>query len=154
MHTVTTFIQASSVPLSPLIVYKEQPLGSHLVSPVMGAHFVISKSGHPSKDVERFAFVLQGSAKLINAFGRFISLHAPNSEHLFESYEYATLVVFERRYAYLENHILEPIVSSTNQPPLFDTPGEVFELRKLLLTLLSYDFNIHNKDFQPGVFLM
>nr|KAJ0216086.1 hypothetical protein LSAT_V11C300143300 [Lactuca sativa] len=38
----------------------------------------------------------------------------PNSKHHFESYESSTLVVFEKRYAYLEDHIPEPIVGSTN----------------------------------------
>ncbi|KAI3812890.1 hypothetical protein L1987_17603 [Smallanthus sonchifolius] len=143
-------------------------LGAYLVSPAMGAHFVMyiakmqesSKSGLPPKDVERFVFVLQGLVTLTNVSGIGQTLMVdsfaylpPNSEHLFESYESATLVVFERRYAYLENHIPEPIVGSTDQQPLLDTPGEVFQLQKLLPTSLPYDFNIHIMDFQPGEFL-
>ncbi|XP_076910543.1 (S)-ureidoglycine aminohydrolase-like [Bidens hawaiensis] len=143
-------------------------LGAYLVSPAMGAHFVMylakmqesSKSGNPSKDVERFVFVLQGLVKLTNASGVGQTLTVdsfayipPNSEHLFESYESATLVVFERRYAYLENHFPELIAGSTDQQPLLDTPGEVFQLRKLLPISLPYDFNIHIMDFQPGEFL-
>ncbi|KAI3713454.1 hypothetical protein L1987_72031 [Smallanthus sonchifolius] len=143
-------------------------LGAYLVSPAMGAHFVMyiakmqesSKSGLPPKDVERFIFVLQGSVTLTNVSGIGETLMVdsfaylpPNSEHLFESYESVTLVVFERRYAYLENHIPEPIVGSTDQQPLLDTPGEVFQLRKLLPTSMPYDFNIHIMDFQPGEFL-
>ncbi|GFZ01092.1 ureidoglycine aminohydrolase [Actinidia rufa] len=86
----------------------------------------------------------------------------------------ATLVVFERRfvfsllqewvnrfddnvssswYAFLEDHITEQIVSSTDEQPLLQTPGEVFELRKLLPASMPYDFNIHVMDFQPGEFL-
>lgn len=143
-------------------------LGAYLVSPAMGAHFVMyiakmqesSKSGLPPKHVERFVFVVQGLVTLTNVSGICQTLMVdsfaylpPNSDHLFESYESATLVVFERRYAYLEDHIPEPIVGSTNQQPLLDTPGEVFELRKLLPTSLPYDFNIHIMDFQPGEFL-
>ncbi|KAG7979932.1 hypothetical protein I3843_05G156300 [Carya illinoinensis] len=37
----------------------------------------------------------------------------------------ATLVVFERRYASLENYVAEPIISSTEKQPLLETPGEV-----------------------------
>ncbi|CAH1419060.1 unnamed protein product [Lactuca virosa] len=48
----------------------------------------------------------------------------PNSKHHFRSYESSALVVFERRYAYLEDHIPKPIVGSNNQQPLLDTPGE------------------------------
>ncbi|XP_071702744.1 (S)-ureidoglycine aminohydrolase isoform X2 [Rutidosis leptorrhynchoides] len=140
-------------------------LGAYLVSPAMGAHFVMylakmqesSKSGLPSEQVERFVFVLQGSVKLTNSSGVGQTLMVdsfaylpPNSKHLFESYESATLVVFERRYAYLENHIPEQIVGSTDQQPLLDTPGE---LRKLLPMTMAYDFNIHIMDFQPGEFL-
>ncbi|CAA3032224.1 (S)-ureidoglycine aminohydrolase [Olea europaea subsp. europaea] len=77
----------------------------------------------------------------------------PNSKHSLNSDASATLVVFERRYAYLENHIVEQIVGSTDKQPLLETPGEVFELRKLLPTSLHYDFNIHIMDFQPGEFL-
>ncbi|KAI3501544.1 hypothetical protein L1887_29415 [Cichorium endivia] len=143
-------------------------LAAYLVSPAMGAHFVMyiakmqesSKSGLPPKHVERFVFVVEGLVTLTNISGISQTLMVdsfaylpPNSEHLFESHESATLVVFERRYAYLEDHIPEIIVGSTNQQPLLDTPGEVFELRKLLPTSLAYDFNIHVMDFQPGEFL-
>ncbi|GKA44282.1 (S)-ureidoglycine aminohydrolase [Tanacetum coccineum] len=142
-------------------------LGAYLVSPAMGAHFVMyiakmqesSKSGLPPKHVERFAFVLQGLVTFTNASGTGQTLTVdsfaylpPNSEHLFESDE-STLVIFERRYSYLEDHIAEPIVGSTDQQALLDTPGEVFQLRKLLPTSLPYDFNIHIMDFQPGEFL-
>ncbi|PWA97643.1 ureidoglycine aminohydrolase [Artemisia annua] len=116
-------------------------LGAYLVSPAMGAHFVMyiakmqesSKSGLPPKHVERFAFVLQGLVTFTNASGTGQTLTVdsfaylpPNSEHLFESDESATLVIFERRYSYLEDHIPEPIVGSTDQQALLDTPGEFF----------------------------
>ena len=57
------------------------------------------------------------------------------------------------RYAFLDNHITELIVGSTDKQPLLETPGEVFELRKLLPASMPYDFNIHIMDFQPGEFL-
>ncbi|KAB5573977.1 hypothetical protein DKX38_001171 [Salix brachista] len=47
----------------------------------------------------------------------------------------------------LENHVTEQIVGSTDQQPLLETPGEVFELRKLLPPSLLYDFNIHVSPF-------
>lgn len=143
-------------------------LGAYLITPAMGSHFVMylakmqenSKSGLPPNDVERFLFVVQGSAALTNASGAHHQLMvdsyaylAPNSKHSLECDASATLVVFERRYSPLENHFTEQIVGSTDQQPLLETPGEVFELRKLLPPSLPYDFNIHIMDFQPGEFL-
>jgi len=143
-------------------------LGAYLITPAMGSHFVMylakmqenSKSGLPPNDVERFLFVVQGSAALTNASGAHHQLMvdsyaylAPNSKHSLECDASATLVVFERRYSPLENHFSEQIVGSTDQQPLLETPGEVFELRKLLPPSLPYDFNIHIMDFQPGEFL-
>uniref|UniRef100_A0A2N9ENP3 Cupin type-2 domain-containing protein n=1 Tax=Fagus sylvatica TaxID=28930 RepID=A0A2N9ENP3_FAGSY len=60
---------------------------------------------------------------------------------------------YQLKYASLEKRVTEQIVSSTDKQPLLETPGEVFELRKLLPTSLPYDFNIHIMDFQPGEFL-
>ncbi|KAK6947507.1 hypothetical protein RJ641_000980 [Dillenia turbinata] len=77
----------------------------------------------------------------------------PSFEHLIASDAPATLVIFERRYAYLEGYNTKLIVGTTDAQPLLETPGEVFELRKLLPTDLQYDFNIHIMDFQPGEFL-
>ncbi|GAB4857693.1 hypothetical protein Ancab_015599 [Ancistrocladus abbreviatus] len=57
------------------------------------------------------------------------------------------------RYAYLEDHVTEQIVGSTDNQPLLETPGEIFELRKLLPTSTAYDFNIHIMDFHPREFL-
>ncbi|KAL3598702.1 hypothetical protein D5086_006620 [Populus alba] len=143
-------------------------LGAYLITPAMGSHFVMylakmqenSKSGLPPNDVERFLFVVQGSAALTNASGAHHQLMvdsyaylAPNSKHSLECDASATLVVFERRYSPLENHFTKQIVGSTDQQPLLETPGEVFELRKLLPPSLPYDFNIHIMDFQPGEFL-
>lgn len=143
-------------------------LGAYLITPPMGSHFVMylakmqenSKSGLPPSDVERFLFVLQGVVTLSEMSGinhkLEVDLYAyipPNLEHSLKSDNAATLIVFERRHAYLENHMAELIVGSTDKQPLLETPGEVFELRKLLPTSLAYDFNIHIMDFQPGEFL-
>ncbi|XP_010919786.1 (S)-ureidoglycine aminohydrolase isoform X2 [Elaeis guineensis] len=57
------------------------------------------------------------------------------------------------RYVILEDHYPEQIIGSTDKQPLLETPGEVFELRKLLPTSAPYDFNIHIMDFQPGEYL-
>ncbi|KAH7549691.1 hypothetical protein ACOSP7_025411 [Xanthoceras sorbifolium] len=143
-------------------------LGAYLITPAMGSHFVMylanmqekSKSGLPPHDVERIIFVVEGTVTLTNAsgFGSKLGVDSyaylpPNYEHFLMSDGSATLVVFERRYAALENHITEHIVGSTDKQPLLETPGEVFQLRKLLPTSTPYDFNIHIMDFQPGEFL-
>ncbi|KAF8412475.1 hypothetical protein HHK36_000439 [Tetracentron sinense] len=143
-------------------------LGAYLITPAMGSHFVMylanmqenSKSALPPRDVERFLFVVQGTVALANVSGishrLLVDSYAylpPNFEHSLKCDAAATLVVFERRYVYLENHIPEQIVGSTDIQPLLETPGEVFELRKLLPMSAPYDFNIHIMDFQPGEFL-
>ncbi|KAL0400371.1 UNVERIFIED_CONTAM: (S)-ureidoglycine aminohydrolase [Sesamum radiatum] len=143
-------------------------LGAYLITPSMGSHFVMylakmqenSKSGLPPRDVERFLFVLGGEVTFTDASSLKHKLEVdsyaylpPNAEHSVQSDASATLVIFERRYDYLENHTTEQIIASTNKQPLLETPGEVFELRKLLPTSLPYDFNIHIMDFQPGEFL-
>ncbi|KAM7491156.1 hypothetical protein LguiA_034077 [Lonicera macranthoides] len=143
-------------------------LGAYLITPATGSHFVMylakmqenSNSGLPPNNVERFIFVIQGELTFTNVSGFDYVLKVdsyaylpPNSEHSLQCDDSATLVVFERRYAYVENHSTEQIVSSTDKQPLLETPGEVFELRKLLPTSVPYDFNIHIMDFQPGEFL-
>ncbi|XP_073280676.1 (S)-ureidoglycine aminohydrolase-like isoform X2 [Primulina huaijiensis] len=143
-------------------------LGAYLITPPMGSHFVMylakmqenSKSGLPPSDVERFLFVLQGVVTLSIMSGINHELEVdsyaylpPNLEHSLKSDNFATLIVFERRHAHLENHMADLIVGSTDKQSLLETPGEVFELRKLLPTSLAYDFNIHIMDFQPGEFL-
>ncbi|KAG8662320.1 hypothetical protein MANES_01G089000v8 [Manihot esculenta] len=133
-------------------------LGAYLITPAMGSHFVMylakmqgkSRSGLPPHDVERFIFVVQGSVILTNASSASHKLMVdsyaylpPNFEHFVECDGSATLAVFERRYAFLDNLSTELIVGSTDKQPLLETPGEVFELRKLLPPSLPYDFNIH-----------
>lgn len=142
--------------------------GAFLISPEMGSHFIMylaklkenSRSGLPLHDVERFIFVLHGAVRVTSAHGVSHILKVdsyayfpPNFEHSIESDAPAIIVVFERRYAYLANHVPEPLVNSTDKQPLLETPGEIFELRKLLPMSLAYDFNIHIMDFQPGEFL-
>ncbi|KAG6500015.1 hypothetical protein ZIOFF_039829 [Zingiber officinale] len=137
-----------------------------------------SRSGLPPKDVERFVFVIEGSVTFSNGslidhklpVDSYVYL-PPNVEHTLESDMAATVVIFERRlffvpievdivypkdsfsHASLENYHPEQIIGSTAKQPLLETPGEVFELRKLLPTSAHYDFNIHIMDFQPGEYL-
>ncbi|XP_038975498.1 (S)-ureidoglycine aminohydrolase isoform X2 [Phoenix dactylifera] len=145
-------------------------LGAYLISPAMGSHFTMyltkmqenSKSGLPPEDVERFVFVIQGSAILSNNSG--INHKLPvdsyaylpaNVEHTLKCDKTATLIIFERRYAILQDHYPEQIIGSTDKQPLLETPGEVFELRKLLPTSASYDFNIHEVHYnQHGLLLL
>ncbi|CAL5086589.1 unnamed protein product [Urochloa decumbens] len=143
-------------------------LGAYLISPSIGAHFTMylanmqdgSKSALPPKDVERLVFVLQGSISLSVGAGTTHSLlvdsyaYLPaNIKHSMISDESTTLVIFERRYSATEDFHPDLIVGSTDKQPLLETPGEVFQLRKLLPTSLPYDFNIHIMDFQPGEYL-
>ncbi|XP_026432600.1 (S)-ureidoglycine aminohydrolase-like [Papaver somniferum] len=152
---------------SPLPEWKNT-LGAYLVTPAMGSHFVMylakmevgSMSALPPKDVERFIFVVEGIVTLTNVSGSTHKLLVDSYAYLPANLEHsvtcdapATLVVFERRYASLPNHIPEQIVGSTYKQPLLETPGEVFELRKLLPMSAAYDFNVHIMDFQPGEFL-
>ncbi|XP_030524878.1 (S)-ureidoglycine aminohydrolase [Rhodamnia argentea] len=142
-------------------------LAAYLITPAMGSHFVMylakmqenSRSGLPPCDIERFIFVVQGTVSLAMSSKSqqlMVDSYAylpPNVEHSLSSDAPATVVVFERRYASLDSHVPEVIVGSTDKQPLLETPGEVFELRKLLPTSVAYDFNIHIMDFQPGEFL-
>ncbi|CAA6656479.1 unnamed protein product [Spirodela intermedia] len=136
-------------------------LGAYLITPAMGrTSQSSSKSALPPQDVERFFFVVAGAATLSCGSGTSYLMSVDsyaylpaNSSHSLKADEAATLVVFERRFSSLENHFPELIVGSTNQQPLLETPGEVFELRKLLPASIPYDFNIHIMDFQPGEYL-
>ncbi|OAP00316.1 UGLYAH [Arabidopsis thaliana] len=120
----------------------------------------MSSSGLPPQDIERLIFVVEGAVTLTNTSSSSKKLTVdsyaylpPNFHHSLDCVESATLVVFERRYEYLGSHTTELIVGSTDKQPLLETPGEVFELRKLLPMSVAYDFNIHTMDFQPGEFL-
>ncbi|KAL8112561.1 (S)-ureidoglycine aminohydrolase [Apium graveolens] len=143
-------------------------LGAYLITPAMGSQFAMylakmqdnSKSAPPLNDVERFIFVVQGKITLTNVSSVSQTMMVdsyvylpPNFEHSLTCDESATIVVFERRYANLGNYKTEQIFGSTDKQPLLETPGEIFELRKLLPISMPYDFNIHIMDFQPGEFL-
>ncbi|EEF31168.1 transcription factor, putative, partial [Ricinus communis] len=129
-------------------------LGAYLITPAMGSHFVMylakmqgqSRSGPPPHGVERFIFMVQGYATLTNASGFIYKLMVdsyaylpPNSEHSVESDASATLAIFERRYASLDNLITEQIVGSTDKQPLLETPGEIgMSIDIYLWVLVSY----------------
>lgn len=143
-------------------------LGAYLITPAMGSHFSMylakmqprSVSALPPPDVERFVFIVEGAAVLSygSATSRWMSVDSyaylpANSSHSLEVEEAATLVIFERRYARMEDHVPEMTFGSTDRQPLLETPGEVFKLRKLLPSSAPYDFNIHIMDFMPGEYL-
>ncbi|XP_078148237.1 ureidoglycine aminohydrolase [Carex rostrata] len=140
--------------------------GAYLITPAIGAHFVMylakmqedSKSALPPKDVERFVFVVQGSVALEAGALHKLKVDSyaylpPNTEHSMKCDELATIVIFERRYAQIGTNVPELRIGSTDEHPLLETPGEIFELRKLLPTSVPYDFNIHIMDFSPGEYL-
>ncbi|KAL9231171.1 hypothetical protein vseg_006428 [Gypsophila vaccaria] len=153
--------------LSPLPEWKNT-LGAYLITPAMGSHFVMyiakmlgnARSAPPPSGVERFFFVIDGAVTLTNgsdySHDLMVDSYAylpPSFYHSIESDVSATLVVFERRYALEGEYNPELIIGSTDKQDLLETPGEVFQLRKLLPTSMAYDFNIHIMDFQPGEFL-
>ncbi|KAK7823370.1 (s)-ureidoglycine aminohydrolase [Quercus suber] len=123
-------------------------LGAYLITPAIGSNFVM------------FIFVVQVAVSLTNISGVSHELMVDSYAYLPSNFQHslkcnasATLVVFERSYASLEKYVTEQIVGSTKKQPLLETPGEIFEIRKLLPTSLPYDFNIHIMDFQPGEYL-
>ncbi|KAJ7952594.1 (S)-ureidoglycine aminohydrolase [Quillaja saponaria] len=155
-------------------------LGAYLITPAMGSHFAMyiaklqenSRSGLPPHDTERFIFVVQGAVTLTNASGislkltkyvvigtNLVTMWIPMPIYLqilihsIKCDAFSSIVVLERRFSPLQNLVTELLVGSTDKQPLLETPGEVFQLRKLLPTSLAYDFNVHIMDFQPGEFL-
>ncbi|KAI5602140.1 hypothetical protein BDE02_01G137100 [Populus trichocarpa] len=128
-------------------------LGAYLMTPAMGSHFVMylakmqenSRSGLPPNDVERFLFVVQGSATLSNAYGAHHQMTAmdsyaylpPNFEHSLECGASATLAVFEHRYDSLESHVTEQIVGSTDQQQARFLNLESFCLHHCNMTSIS-----------------
>nr|KAJ0216865.1 hypothetical protein LSAT_V11C300107260 [Lactuca sativa] len=145
-------------------------LGAYLVSPAMGAHFVMyiakmqesSKSGLPPKHVERFVFVVQGLVTLTNVSGicqtlmtrlltylltQSITLKVMNLLHLL--YLKEGMLTWKIIYP---SRLLAPPISSHFLTPL---ERHVFQLRKLLPTSLPYDFNIHEVHYnQHGLLLL
>jgi len=145
-------------------------LAAYLITPAMGAHFTMylasmagnSSSAPPPLGVERFVFLVKGEASLTAAkpVGRIIlqvdwyAYIPPNMEHtLSTGATSANLLIIERRYLKGGDGVPEFITGRTSVQTLLTTPGEVFDLRKLLPATSVYDFNIHVMDFQPGEFL-
>ncbi|KAF3335506.1 (S)-ureidoglycine aminohydrolase isoform X1 [Carex littledalei] len=139
--------------------------GAYLITPAIGAHFVMylakmqegSKSALPPKDVER-CIHLKGFIMILTFYFSVFQVDSyaylpPNTEHSMKCDELATIVIFERRYAQIGINVPELRIGSTDEHPLLETPGEIFELRKLLPTSGPYDFNIHIMDFNPGEYL-
>ncbi|CAN1748453.1 (S)-ureidoglycine aminohydrolase [Linum perenne] len=131
-------------------VSRTNTLGAYLITPAMGSHFVMylakmkenSRTGKPPNGVERFIFVVQGSASLTNASGATHDLMVDSyayfpalSDHDLECVDSATLIVFEKRYVPIAGHLPEQIVGSTDKHPLLETPGEVRSLKDVLLDL-------------------
>ncbi|KAL2529962.1 (S)-ureidoglycine aminohydrolase [Forsythia ovata] len=120
-------------------------MGAYLIMPAMGSHFIMylskmqenSKSGLPPIDVERSGlFYISNICVCASRYSDLIDVSDISHKLEWHNFPFS-------RYAYLENYIAEHIVFSTDKQPLLETPGEVFELRKLLPTSLPYDFNIH-----------
>lgn len=147
-------------------------VGAHFVSPaMMSTHFTMylakmgddSAAGMPPKGVERFVFVVEGTAE-IQLEGRTIPLEVdhyaylpPNLPHEIKSKTGAVLHINERVYSVPHsgdvNKRPQFLHGIAEEQPVLPVPGETFVLRKLLPQTPEYDFNIHVMDFQPGEFL-
>jgi len=144
-------------------------LAAYLITPAIGAHFTMylasmagnASSAEPPPGVERFVFVVKGEATLTaDALQNTATVKVdefayipPGSKHVLSSSQAATLVVFERRYSKGGDAAPKLFTGRTDQQTNLETPGEVFDLRKLLPATSTYDFNIHVMDFQPGEYL-
>ncbi|XP_024518559.1 (S)-ureidoglycine aminohydrolase-like [Selaginella moellendorffii] len=146
---------------------------AYLVTPAIGSHFTMyiarmeasSSSAPPLPGVERLVFVLAGSVLLtthnvmnddnelsVNSYAYL----PPHFNHTLYSTAPVTFLVLERRYfasQALDNQRPQFLVGNVDDRPLLETPGEVFDLRKLLPSDAIYDFNVHIMDFQPGEYL-
>ncbi|KAL9663453.1 hypothetical protein QQ045_018839 [Rhodiola kirilowii] len=146
---------------SPLPEWRNM-LGAYLVTPAMGSHFVMylakmqgwSDASATLVVIERrLLFIKNCLCDHISSFKYKIAFHLFIINHISPVYNisHSPLLVNNIRYSSLGNHVTQPIVGSTDQQPLLDTPGEVFELRKLLPTSLVYDFNIHYNILMKNV---
>ena len=152
---------------------------AYVVTPSMGSHFSMalvtmqpgSLAGPPAVGVERFVFVLSGGLLAWHASGeegtRKVDLKAGGFVY-FPAYQppyqsgmkaagcgAASLIVFERTYIDATGSAGRPyfLSGATDALPPILSPGEVFELRKLLPSTPEFDFNVHVMDFHPGQYL-
>ena len=154
---------------------------AHVVTPHMGAHFVMSlvtmgsgaRSASPAAGVERFVFVLTGSVSVAPAkahrrqapgegertlrAGGF-AYFPPGDDGRIETErcDGATLIMYERHRVNAppgsgEAHFL--LGHADDMAPIPPGGGEVFVLRKLLPGTAAFDFNVHVMDFAPGEYL-
>ncbi|TQE08582.1 hypothetical protein C1H46_005758 [Malus baccata] len=154
-------------------------LGTYLITPAMGSHFVIylakmqgeryenactassKDSGLPDRiaallPVLFYFFLYMLPVLLVMMFQVDSYAYLPsNVDQSLRCDASAALVVFKRRHVSLENQSTELIFGSTAEQPLLETPGEVFQLRKLIPASIFYDFNIHEvHDNQHGLLLL
>ncbi|GAX83252.1 hypothetical protein CEUSTIGMA_g10678.t1 [Chlamydomonas eustigma] len=136
---------------------------SHLISPASGANFAMyladlkteSAAGAPAPGAERFILVVEGEVTVTTSDGRSVDLRhndyayfPPHDSGKITSATGSGLLIYERMYnlkgkpEFFNGHV--------EGSPLLPTPGEVFELRKLIPQTADYDFNIHVMDFKPG----
>jgi len=140
-----------------------------LISPQMGARltqFIAlmeagATSGLPLAGVERFAYVLEGQAKLsINetehqlGVGQYVYL-PPDTEHVFASDSPSRMMVFERVYLPLEGvEIPDFVVGDEKDQPSEANEGDPdAQLKRLLPVDDSFDWEINMFTFQPGATL-
>ena len=133
-----------------------------------------AESGVPSPGAWRFIFVMDGvvnvagetpdgaaaSATLRHGGYAFFPADTP---HAIRSSDGASILVYEKPYrpptgaaaAALGPNPPSPafVFGDVDELPNLETPGETFDLRKLLPQTLEWDVNFHVMDFRPGEFL-
>lgn len=117
----------------------------------------------PSDEVERFFFILDGTATVaVNGWAgksKTVNLHA--DQYAYVPYETkwsitsqsgGSILVYERVAAERKERLRSPVFQSgsVHDHPVLPVDGEMFVLRKLLPQTSDYFFNIHVMDFLPG----
>ena len=133
-----------------------------------------AESGVPSPGAWRFIFVLDGAVTVVGETSDGASASATlrhggyaffpaDASHAVRSSDGASILVYEKPYrpptgasaAALGPNLPAPafVFGDVDELPTLETPGETFDLRKLLPQTLEWDVNFHVMDFKPGEFL-
>lgn len=133
-----------------------------------------AESGVPSPGAWRFIFVMDGAVTVVGETSDGASASATlrhggyaffpaDAPHAVRSSDGASILVYEKPYrpptgasaAALGPNPPAPafVFGDVDELPTLETPGETFDLRKLLPQTLEWDVNFHVMDFKPGEFL-
>ncbi|GLU05506.1 hypothetical protein SLE2022_226040 [Rubroshorea leprosula] len=91
--------------------------GAYLMTPAIGSHFVMYLAKTQVLILFVYVFVIQGTVTVSDTSGISNKLRVdsyvylpPNFQHSLNCDDSATLVIFERRYAYLNDHSTKQII--------------------------------------------